>query len=238
MKRLIFSILAGIACTLGLFWLMQAMVMNNQKGFKKTDNLQMVEFVRLKRDEQAKTQERKLKKQPPPPEKKPPPPKMQMQTPQAHVRPMAQPNMNIPNLDIPVQSNRFSTSILTGLTAAKGPVTETSAATQAPTPTASTEGVPEGTGTISTNVIPLVRIPPRYPGRAAQRRIEGSVTIEFTITKNGTVTDAVVVEAKPSSVFNNAALQAIRKWKFKAKIVNGKAYEQRARQTLQFKLSR
>lgn len=231
MKRLTLSILASVFVTLGLFWLMQAMVMNNQKGFKKTDNLQMVEFVRLKRDEQTKIQERKIKKQPPPPEKSPPP-KIPMQMQHAQVRPLAQPDMNMPNLDIPVQSNRFSGSILTGLTAAKvSPVQASAAATV-------TTATPSGTGAISTDVIPLVRIPPRYPGRAAQRRIEGSVTIEFTITKTGTVTDAVVIAAKPSSVFNNAALQAIRKWKFKAKIVEGKAYEQRARQTLQFKLSR
>jgi protein TonB len=91
---------------------------------------------------------------------------------------------------------------------------------------------------ISTGVIPLERIPPKYPARAANRHIEGWVKIEFTITTNGTVKDAVVVEAEPVEVFDDAALKAIEQWIFKEKIVDGVAVEQRAVQTLQFKLTR
>ncbi|MFA6164577.1 MAG: TonB family protein [Methylobacter sp.] len=91
---------------------------------------------------------------------------------------------------------------------------------------------------ISTNVIPLERIPPKYPARAANRHIEGWVKIEFTITTSGTVEDAVVVEAQPAEVFDDSALKAINQWTFKEKIVDGVAVEQRAVQTLQFKLTR
>jgi protein TonB len=91
---------------------------------------------------------------------------------------------------------------------------------------------------ISTSVIPLERIPPKYPARAANRHIEGWVKIEFTITTNGTVEDAVVVEAQPGEIFDDAALKAINQWTFKEKIVNGVAVEQRAVQTLQFKLTK
>ncbi|MGR9114410.1 MAG: energy transducer TonB [Gammaproteobacteria bacterium] len=223
MKRLLTSLITGLAVTLGLFWLMQAMVMNNQRGFKKTENLRMVEFVRLKRETQPKIQERRTVKKPPP-EKRPPPPKMQMQ--QTQIQPVAQPNLNIPNLDIPLPTSRFKSSAVAGIAVAAG-----NAGPSVP-------GLPQGTGTISTDIIPLVRIPPRYPMRAANRRIEGQVTIEFTITKTGTVTDAIVIDAQPSSIFNRSALDAIRKWKFKPKVVEGKAIEQRARQTLQFKLSK
>ena len=99
-------------------------------------------------------------------------------------------------------------------------------------------GVQMGMGGISTNVIPLVRIPPRYPMRAANRGIQGWVKIEFIITEQGTVKDPKVIDAMPSKIFNRAALQAIRRWKFKAKIIGGEAFEQRAIQTLQFKLSK
>lgn len=91
---------------------------------------------------------------------------------------------------------------------------------------------------ISTNVIPLERIPPKYPARAANRHIEGWVKIEFTITTDGTVDNAVVVEAHPPEIFDDAALKAINQWTFKEKIVDGVAVEQRAVQTLQFKLTR
>jgi protein TonB len=91
---------------------------------------------------------------------------------------------------------------------------------------------------ISTGVMPLERIPPKYPERAANRHIEGWVKIEFTITTSGTVEDAVVIEAEPAEVFDEAALKAIKQWMFKEKTVNGVAVEQRAVQTLQFKLTK
>jgi protein TonB len=118
----------------------------------------------------------------------------------------------MPNLDIPLQSSRFNGSVLGGLQI--------------------------GQGEISTNVIPLVRIPPRYPMRAANRRVEGWVKVEFTITEQGTVKDAVVIAAQPKNIFNKSALQAIKRWKFKAKILDGEAFEQRAVQVLKFKLSK
>ena len=209
MKVLGISIVGGVFISLALFWLMQSMISNNQQGLKKTENIQMTEFVRLKRDTKLNVKERQIPDEPPP-EKRPPPPKIKMQ--QVQVTKANVPQIDMPNLDIPLQTEQFKGSVLNGLQV--------------------------GTGGISTNVIPLVRIPPRYPMRAANRRIEGWVKVEFTITEEGKVKDAVVVDAQPSKVFNRAALQAIRRWKFKAKIIGGEAFEQRAVQVLQFKLSK
>jgi len=208
-KTFSISIFAGVLVSLALFWLMQMMISNNQQGFKKTDNLQMTEFVRLKRETKLQTKERDIPDEPEP-EKRPPPPKMTVQ--QVQVTQNNVPQMDMPNLDIPLQTNSFNGSAI--------------------------QGVQIGAGSISTNVIPLVRIPPRYPMRAANRRIQGWVKVEFTITEQGTVKDAVVIDAQPSKVFNRAALQAIKRWKFKAKIIGGEAFEQRAIQVLQFKLSK
>lgn len=210
MKTISISTVFGIIISLALFWLMQAMISNNQQGFNKTENIQMTEFVRLKRDTKLQTKDRKIPDEPPPPKKRPPPPQMQMQ--QTHVSNSNIPNMDMPNLDIPLQTDRFSGSLI--------------------------NGVEMGMGEISTNVIPLVRIPPRYPMRAANRRLEGWVKVEFTITEQGTVKDAVVIDAQPGNIFDRAALQAIKRWKFKAKIIGGEAFEQRAVQILQFKLSK
>ncbi|MGZ5050072.1 MAG: energy transducer TonB [Methylobacter sp.] len=91
---------------------------------------------------------------------------------------------------------------------------------------------------ISSGIVPLERVPPKYPARAAERHIEGWVKVEFTIATDGTVKDAAVVEAEPADVFDEAALRAINQWIFKEKIVNGVPVEQRAVQTLQFKLTR
>jgi protein TonB len=86
-------------------------------------------------------------------------------------------------------------------------------------------------------VVPLVRVQPKYPSRAVNRHIEGWVKIEFTIDTSGDVTDTTIVASQPTEVFDSEALKAIKKWKFKEKIVNGVAVEQRAIQTLQFKLT-
>ena len=65
---------------------------------------------------------------------------------------------------------------------------------------------------------------------------EGKVTIEFTISPSGAVINPMIINADPPEIFNAAALEAIQKWKFKPKIVDGKPTEQRAIQTIKFKL--
>ena len=189
------------------------MISNNQLSFEKTEPVHMTEFVRLKRDTKLQTKDRKTVEETPPPEKRPPPPQIQMQ--QTQVSQSNAPQMDMPNLDIPLQTSRFSGSLLSGL--AMGGMSP---------------------GEITTNVIPLVKIQPQYPMRAQTRRIEGWVKIEFTITKEGTVKDAKVVDSQPSKIFNRSALRAINRWKFKAKIVDGIAIERRAAQLLTFKLKK
>jgi protein TonB len=61
-----------------------------------------------------------------------------------------------------------------------------------------------------------------YPPAAAQQRIEGWVVLEFTVTYMGTIKDPKVVEFFPSDIFNQSALQAISKWKYKPRIIKGK----------------
>jgi protein TonB len=77
------------------------------------------------------------------------------------------------------------------------------------------------------DAVPMVRVPPQYPERAAQRGIEGRVLIEFTITKSGSVKDAKVIAYEPSKIFNRAALKAVSQWKYNPKIVDGEPVEQR-----------
>ena len=132
----------------------------------------------------------------------------------------------MPSLDIPLQTSSFNHSALTGVSMAM-------AVEKSAVPT----GVGVSTG-ISMNLIPLSKINPRYPSRAVSRRIEGWVKIELTITKEGTVSNAKVIEYKPSKIFNHSALRAIKRWKFKPKIINGVAVEQRAIQKLTFTLKK
>lgn len=87
------------------------------------------------------------------------------------------------------------------------------------------EGGMGGGGGSDRDVVPLVRIKPEYPIQARQRNIEGWVVVEFTISKIGSVKNARVVAANPPGVFNQNAVQAVRKWKYNPKIENGVAVE-------------
>jgi protein TonB len=82
-----------------------------------------------------------------------------------------------------------------------------------------------GTGGADRDAVPLVRIEPDYPMQARQRGIEGWVVVEFTISTAGTVKDAEVVASEPGTVFDRAAVQAVRKWKYNPKVVDGKPVE-------------
>lgn len=75
------------------------------------------------------------------------------------------------------------------------------------------------------DVLPIVKVPPQYPRRATQRGIEGWVLVQFTITDTGAVVNPVVVDSDPPGIFNRSALRTIVKWKYKPRIVGGKAVE-------------
>jgi bla regulator protein BlaR1 len=61
---------------------------------------------------------------------------------------------------------------------------------------------------------PIVRFHPKYPIKAAQEGIEGSVVLQFNITESGEVDNVVVVNAKPVDTFDEAAITAFKKWKY------------------------
>jgi len=93
-------------------------------------------------------------------------------------------------------------------------------------------------GTPDRDFMVLSRIPPRYPYRAERKKIEGWVKVSFIITEQGSVKDAVVVDAKPRGIFDRAALQAILKWKFKPRVTDGKPVATRADQVINFELGK
>jgi TonB family protein len=68
--------------------------------------------------------------------------------------------------------------------------------------------------------LPIVKVSPIYPQRAAAQGIEGYVVIEYTVTRIGTVSDVVVIESS-SRVFEQSALEAAVRFKYKPRVVGG-----------------
>lgn len=56
------------------------------------------------------------------------------------------------------------------------------------------------------------KIAPTYPDLARKMNLTGTVKVEVVVAPNGTVKDAKVVGGHP--VLGNAALDAVRKWRF------------------------
>ena len=53
-----------------------------------------------------------------------------------------------------------------------------------------------------------------YPGAAIHRRVEGTITISFSVNKDGSVSKARVVRAEPPGVFDEAALRAVNNTRY------------------------
>ena len=84
---------------------------------------------------------------------------------------------------------------------------------------------------------PIVRINPKYPTSAARDGIEGWVQLSFNISPTGEVIDATIVNSEPKRIFDREALRAIKRWKYRPKVIEGVAQLQTG-QTVQldFKL--
>jgi TonB family protein len=71
------------------------------------------------------------------------------------------------------------------------------------------------------NTFPVYRVPPEYPSALAKMGREGWALVEFTISPMGFVENPVIIEASNEG-FNNASLEAIKKWRYAPKFVEGK----------------
>lgn len=77
-------------------------------------------------------------------------------------------------------------------------------------------------------------VSPTYPDAARKRGIEGWVELAFTVQTNGTVDNVEVRNASPADVFDDAAMRAVRQWRFEPVVRNGEKVEQRAMVRLKF----
>ena len=205
-KRASTGIIA-ILLTLFMFSIMQALVSNDGVFEKPNRESSYLNFIRLNTQEaELNKKDRRLPEPPPPPDEVPETPEFSAEIDSI----TANLSMNLPTIGIPINSG-------------DGPYLGTLA-----------QG--NGLAGFDTDVIPVVRVQPAYPRRAKQAGIEGYVTMEVLIRADGTVTRARVMESDPPRLFDEAALRAIERWKFRPKIVNGTPVEQRAKQTIEFTL--
>lgn len=79
---------------------------------------------------------------------------------------------------------------------------------------------------------------PLYPFDARRKGVQGSVTLRFIVTKEGNVVELSVVKGDPPGIFDDSALKAIVRWKFKPAIKDGKEVDVIIVAPLKFELNR
>lgn len=62
---------------------------------------------------------------------------------------------------------------------------------------------------------------PVYPAQAKAAGLEGEVTVAYRVTAAGLVEAAEVVSAEPIEVFDEAALEAIRRFRYRPRMEDG-----------------
>jgi TonB family protein len=83
----------------------------------------------------------------------------------------------------------------------------------------------------------LVRVPPLYPPEARAAHISGTVVIQATIGKDGTIQNAKVVSS-PDDSLSQAALDAVRQWRYQPYTLNGEPVAVMTTINLSFSLNR
>lgn len=80
------------------------------------------------------------------------------------------------------------------------------------------------------------QVPPTYPAQLRKARIEGSVVLVFLLNEEGRVEDPRV-ESASRPEFEQPALEAIRKWRFRPGMKNGQPVRTFVRQAIRFRAS-
>jgi protein TonB len=182
------STILGVAVTFGLFFVMQSLIATGKGAYTDSRSFQIVDFVRIEREEIVEARTDKPEK-PPEPEVRPDIPRIDSL------------EDSFDSLKVSVSSPRIDVRRNIG---------------------AGGVGFDVGDG----DFLPIFKVAAIYPIRAAHRNLEGYVILEFTVTRAGSVKDVVVLEST-SPIFEDSAVAAAYKYKYKPRVVDGEPVEVR-----------
>lgn len=73
---------------------------------------------------------------------------------------------------------------------------------------------------------------PQYPKKAQKKHIQGDVVLQVSIDKSGNVTAVKTVQGEP--ILADAAVKAVKQWKYKPYLLNGEPAELEETVKIQF----
>jgi TonB family protein len=103
-------------------------------------------------------------------------------------------------------------------------------------PASAVERVANAEPSASTEVNVLYRVEPDYPEAARVQQIQGAVVLEVLTAHDGAVQEVKLVSGEP--LLAEAAIAAVRQWRFKPRVVQGQPIETQTRVVLNFRLPR
>lgn len=98
---------------------------------------------------------------------------------------------------------------------------------------------PESVPSVETETLPVQvhNPPPEYPLPARRRGLEGTVVVEVTVLEDGSAGEVRVLDGGEQGLFVDAAIRAVKTWRFQPALRGGKAVRSTERIRFVFKLS-
>ena len=87
---------------------------------------------------------------------------------------------------------------------------------------------------VSTGML-VRKVPPSYPPLARQARIQGTVILQATISKEGSIENLQLISGHP--MLAPAAIEAVKQWKYKPYLLNGEPVEVETQVQVNFTLA-
>lgn len=176
----------AIGVALLLAWFMYFLTHSSQMRLSANDRVQMLDFVRLKRNEIAERKDRRPDR------------------PEVSEVPEAPPMAD--------QSSAGGSTL---------------AVSAPPSMSADIDiGGGLGLGSGDGEYLPIVKVAPVYPRRAAERGITGTCLVTYTVTTAGTIRDVSIVEGGcEEEMFARPSVEAALRFKYKPRIINGEPVE-------------
>jgi protein TonB len=92
----------------------------------------------------------------------------------------------------------------------------------------------EGAYVSATTLTRTRYVPPQFPTSAREKGMEGWVDVQFLVNADGTVSEPAIVGAQPVGIFEQSALEAVRRWRYQPVLHDGAPVTQRARVRVRF----
>jgi len=113
---------------------------------------------------------------------------------------------------------------------------EPSAARAVSAPPLAPRAPPLDPATLASSLKPIKRPPPAYPDGALSKHQSGSVLLSFTVDTKGETRDIKVINSTPEGTFDQAAMSAVKNWRYEPMLVNGTAVEVPVKAQVRFEL--